>query len=275
VGTIKGGKTEVVHVGNGEVSPIPWAEASWLQGWASPYYNDSHREFSKKARKWHDDNIALEAQELEQSEKYPPLELYAKGGKEGLLVGLMGVGQHLHGHTIFDVKGEEFDYFHEMILLENVPRLGVRGVSDGLFGGLMIGLPAVLKFGAAPVHKQAAKEVLGGEKRICLCISEPYVGSDVAGLKCTATKTPDGKHYIVNGVKKWITGGYFADYFTTAVRTGDEGIGGISMLLIPRSEGVETKAIKTSYSAAAGTSLVIFEVRSSVCFLVFHRHCPL
>ena len=42
----------------------------------------------------------------------------------------------------------------------------------------------------------------------------------MAGLKCEAVKTADGKHYIVNGEKKWITNGSFADYFTVAVRTG-------------------------------------------------------
>ena len=67
-----------------------------------------------------------------------------------------------------------------------------------------------------------------------------------------------GKHYIVNGVKKWITGGHHADYFTTAVRTG-KGASGITMLLIERSDGIETKAIKTSYSPAAGTSYIIME----------------
>ena len=63
-----------------------------------------------------------------------------------------------------------------------------------------------------------------------------------------------GKHYIVNGVKKWITCGHHADYFTTAVRTGD-GAGGITMLLIERSPGLETKPIKTSYSPAAGANV--------------------
>lgn len=60
-------------------------------------------------------------------------------------------------------------------------------------------------------------------------------------------------------MKKWITNGTFCDYFATAVRTGKKGMGGISMLLIERSAGVETKPIKTSYSGAAGTALVIFE----------------
>lgn len=46
--------------------------------------------------------------------------------------------------------------------------------------------------------------------------------------RAEARKTPDGKHYIVNGEKKWITNGVFADYFTVAVRTGGPGMGGVS-----------------------------------------------
>lgn len=48
-------------------------------------------------------------------------------------------------------------------------------------------------------------EVLNGEKRICLAITEPFVGSDVAGIRTTAKLSDDGKHFIVNGTKKWIT----------------------------------------------------------------------
>jgi alkylation response protein AidB-like acyl-CoA dehydrogenase len=61
---------------------------------------------------------------------------------------------------------------------------------------------------------------LQGEKTICLAITEPEAGSDVAGIQTTAKKSPCGKYYIVNGVKKWITNGLFSDFFTTAVRTG-------------------------------------------------------
>ncbi len=57
-------------------------------------------------------------------------------------------------------------------------------------------------------------------------------GSDVANMTCVAKKSVCGKFYIVNGVKKWITNGAYADYFVTAVRTGDAGMFGISMLLI-------------------------------------------
>jgi alkylation response protein AidB-like acyl-CoA dehydrogenase len=46
-----------------------------------------------------------------------------------------------------------------------------------------------------------------GKKFICLAISEAQTGSDIFGLHTTATKTEDGKHWIVNGSKKWITNG--------------------------------------------------------------------
>ena len=61
------------------------------------------------------------------------------------------------------------------------------------------------------------------------------------------------QHYIVNGVKKWITGGMFADYFTTLCNTPS----GMVLLVIERDDDtVDTRAIKTSYSPAAGTSYV-------------------
>ena len=56
-------------------------------------------------------------------------------------------------------------------------------------------------------------EILTGEKRICLAITEPGAGSDVRGVTTTAELTPDGKFYVVNGEKKWITNGMFSDYF--------------------------------------------------------------
>lgn len=55
--------------------------------------------------------------------------------------------------------------------------------------------------------KQIVPEVLSGRKRMALAITEPYTGSDVANIRTTAKRTPDGKYFIVNGVKKWITTG--------------------------------------------------------------------
>ena len=116
-----------------------------------------------------------------------------------------------------------------------------------------------MHFGKGDVAKKVVNECLSGDKRICLAISEPSAGSDVANLQTVARKSECGKFYYVSGIKKWITNGTFADYFVTAVRTGGNSIGGVSLLLIERGEGVETKLMKTTYGSSAGTAYVIFE----------------
>lgn len=68
--------------------------------------------------------------------------------------------------------------------------------------GMTISLTAVQQWLQDPVLKErVTEEVLSGKKKMCLAITEAFAGSDVAGLKTTAVKTPDGKHYIVNGTK--------------------------------------------------------------------------
>ena len=79
-----------------------------------------------------------------------------------------------------------------------------------------------MNFGSEYLKSLVVRSVISGEKNICLAISEPTAGSDVANIKTRAVR--QGDFYIVNGSKKWITGGLIGDFFTTAVRTGDEGM---------------------------------------------------
>jgi len=82
-------------------------------------------------------------------------------------------------------------------------------------------------------HEQKEKflaPVLRGEKIAALGITEPGGGSDVANLRTKAVR--DGDHYIVNGSKTFITSGMRADYLTVAVRTGGDGMNGVSLLVI-------------------------------------------
>jgi alkylation response protein AidB-like acyl-CoA dehydrogenase len=77
-------------------------------------------------------------------------------------------------------------------------------------------------------------------------------GSDVANISTTAKRK--GDHYIVNGAKKWITNGIWADYCTAAVRTGGPGKAGISLLVIPlAAPGVTRRWMYNSGVHASGT----------------------
>lgn len=79
-------------------------------------------------------------------------------------------------------------------------------------------------------------------------------GSDVAGITTTAERK--GDKYIVNGAKKWITNGFFADYCTAAVRTGGDGVQGVSALVIPmKAPGVTCKKLENSGVHASGESM--------------------
>ena len=68
-----------------------------------------------------------------------------------------------------------------------------------------------MNFGFEELKRAVLPEILAGTKFICLAISEPHAGSDVFGLRTYAKKSDDGKYWIINGTKKWITGGMYAD----------------------------------------------------------------
>ena len=120
--------------------------------------------------------------------------------------------------------------------------------------------PPVMKFGSEKLKQRIMPDILAGKKRICLAITEPDAGSDVANLTTEAKLSEDGKYYIVTGEKKWITNGIWADYFTTAVRTGGPGAGGVSLLLIERTmEGIDTRQMDCQGVLSSGTTFVSFD----------------
>lgn len=245
---------------------VPFAEPSWIRGggWKSPYHNESHIAYRHALRALIHEHIVPTMAEDEDRGTVPSVETYQAMGRGGLLASRIGVSCMPVVAEIPDIKlpsglpPKKFDFFHEQIAHEEMGLCGYPGVIDGLGAGFCIGLPPILHFSKPDIRDVKVPEVLRGDKRICLAISEPAAGSDVAGITTYCTKSPDGSHYIVNGVKKWITNGVFADYFVTACKGPGKGM---SLLLIERSvsEGLSTTAIKTSYSPAAGTALVMYD----------------
>ena len=200
--------------------------------------------------------------EWDEAKKVPD-NIYKQMGEKGYLAGLLGLHQyptHLTKYTPKCIPAEKWDAFHELLITDELSRPGSGGFVWNILGGLGIGGPPLVKFGKKAVVDRVMPSILNGDKRICLAITEPDAGSDVANLTCEAKLTEDGKHYIVNGEKKWITNGVWCDYFTTAVRTGGEGAGGVSMLLIEREHGgVSTRRMDCQGVWSSGTTYVTFE----------------
>lgn len=235
---------------------MPYAEPAWLvPPFKSPYFTESHRHFQHEMRVFVEKYVTPDAVARENDGKRPSVELVRMMGANGINAMRLGPGKHLQGRKLFaGIKPEEYDYFHELIITQELSRCGQRGYMDALQGGMVIGLPPILNFGSDEIKKEVVEPVFAGEKYIALAVTEAFAGSDVFGVRTYARKSEDGSHYIVNGTKKWITNGNFADYFTTFCRTDE----GYAVLLIPRELGVETRQIHTSYSTNAGTAFVQF-----------------
>ena len=235
---------------------IPYADPNWYQGFQSPYYSDSHRKWRQRVRDFVETELTPNAHEWDESKEYRlPKELYVKFAKAGLLPGVVGAPWP----TEYAGPGPEgYDAFHELILIDELGRCGSGGVLWGLFEGIQIGLPPVLNFGSQYLKNKVVREVLSGRKLICLCISEPWAGSDVANLRTTARR--EGDYYIVNGAKKWITNGIFSDFFTVAVRTGGPGMKGLSLLLLEKGmPGLRCRHMKCSGVWPSGTTYINLE----------------
>ena len=125
--------------------------------------------------------------------------------------------------------GVAADQFMKIVASQELARAGAGGVSASLMSHT-IGSPPIARAARPEVKARVLPEVLSGKKISALAITEPSGGSDVANLRTKARR--DGDHYVVSGEKTFITSGMRADYLTVAVRTGGEGAGGVSLLLI-------------------------------------------
>ena len=187
----------------------------------NPYITSDHEAWRTQVRRFIDAEIMPHAESWDEEGNIPS-DLWIKAAG----VGLLGFGfPEEYGGTLKDI-----DVWHSWIINEELARIGVGGVSASLMVH-GIGLPPVINWGSSQMKQRVAPAVLAGEKHISLGITEPGGGSDVASISTTAIR--EGDVYIVNGSKTFITGGMRANWVSTAVRTGGEGAGGVSMLLIP------------------------------------------
>lgn len=151
-----------------------------------------------------------------------PRELHQKAAD----VGMLGIA------FSEEVGGSGGDIIDATIMTEAVLS---AGGSTGLLASLFthgIAVPHIVDSGNADLIDRYVRPTLGGQLIGSLGITEPGGGSDVSALTTRAVR--DGDHFIVNGAKTFITSGVRSDFVTTAVRTGGDGFGGISLLVIDK-----------------------------------------
>ena len=250
------------HVSDPASAQVPYGDPPWYQGLRSPHYGPSHAAFRARVRAFVDTELLPHVGAWDEAGAHPP-ELRRKAYAAGLL-GACWPAEH--GGT----PPEGFDAFHDLILVDELARCAAGGVLWSCFFSFSIALPPILHEGSDYLKLKVARPVITGEKVMSLAVTEPYAGSDVANLRCSARLSACGTHYVVNGEKKWITSGCSADFFTVAVRTGGPGAKGISLLLVEReTPGVETVRMKTMGWWMSNTAFVTFsDVKVPVANLI-------
>lgn len=113
--------------------------------------------------------------------------------------------------------GLDLDIFYTVIFLEELQKINSGGFAAAIWAHAYLAMTHLNKEGNEYIKQKYLVPSITGEKIGCLCITEPFGGSDVAGMRTTATKNDD--HYIINGSKTFITNGVYSDYLIVAAKT--------------------------------------------------------
>jgi len=247
-------------------SDVPFAEPPELRGQHSPHYNEHHRAWRRRCREWTERELIPFVDEWDEAGDFPGPELRRKAYDAGLFAamwprefgGTPPEGSEGDWHGSWEMI--KVDPFFDFILWDELARCGAGGVIISLFGGNGISLPPILAYGTDELKAKTGRCVITGEKTSCLCVTEPSGGSDVAAVRSTAVR--EGDVWVVNGAKKWITGGMKADFFTVLCRTDPKASGhtGLSMLLLEKGmPGIKLRRLKTQGWWASNTAYIEFD----------------
>ncbi|WP_353778271.1 acyl-CoA dehydrogenase family protein [Winogradskyella sp. 3972H.M.0a.05] len=155
--------------------------------------------------------------------------------------------------------GLDLDLFYTVILLEELQKINSGGFAAAMWAHAYLAMTHLNKEGNHDIKERYLAPSISGEMIGCLCVTEPFGGSDVAGMRTTAVK--DGDHYIINGSKTFITNGVYSDYMVVAAKTNPElGNKGISMFVIDsNAPGVSATKLDKLGWRASDTAEIAFD----------------
>jgi acyl-CoA dehydrogenase len=188
-----------------------------------------------------------------------PRSLHARAGE----LGLIGLSYPT------PAGGGGGDALDALVLTEE---LHYAGAASGVFASLFtsgISLPHLVNAGDAAQIDRWVRPTIDGALIGSLAITEPDGGSDVAGIRTSAKR--DGSDYVINGAKTYITSGVRADFVVTAVRTGDAGAHGLSLIVVEKGTPgftVSRKLEKMGWLSSDTAELSYVDVRVPAANLV-------
>ncbi len=213
----------------------------------SPGFSEEHQQFRRSlssfvAREVTPNVLAWEA------EGRVPREFFTKLGDLGFLG--VRLGQ--------EYGGSGLDFWYTTVLVQELIQCGSIGVPVAAMAHAEFATRIIERVGSDELKKTYLGPAIAGDLIGGLAVTEPDAGSDVAAMRTRAVRDDDD--YVINGAKTFITNGTIADFITTAVRTGDVGHGGLSLIVVPGdSKGLSRRRLKKIGTHAADTAELFFD----------------
>ena len=155
--------------------------------------------------------------------------------------------------------GLNLDLFYTVVFLEELQKIKSSGFAAAMWAHAYLAMTHLNAEGDEHIKQNYLVPSILGEKIGALCVTEPFGGSDVAGLRTTAVKKENS--YLINGSKTFITNGVYADYYIVAAKT-DTKIGnkGISIFLIDTNlKGITATKLDKLGWRASDTAEISFD----------------
>lgn len=155
--------------------------------------------------------------------------------------------------------GLNLDLFYTVIFLEELQKIKSSGFAAAMWAHAYLAMTHLNAEGDERIKQEYLAPSIAGDKIGALCVTEPFGGSDVAGMRTTAVKS--GDKYIINGSKTFITNGVYADYYIVAAKTQPElGNKGISIFLVDTTTpGISATKLDKLGWRASDTAEIAFD----------------
>lgn len=212
------------------------------------YFTEEHEFFRKSF------------QDFLQKEVVPHIEKWEKTGHiERFIWEKFGEMGYFGIYQPEEYGGLDLDLFYTVIFLEELQKINSGGFAAAMWAHAYLAMTHLKKEANPQQKEKYLAPSIAGQMIGCLCITEPFGGSDVSGMRSTAVK--EGDHYILNGSKTFITNGVYSDYLIVAAKTAPElGNKGISIFVVDRdAEGVSATKLDKLGWRASDTGEIAFD----------------
>jgi alkylation response protein AidB-like acyl-CoA dehydrogenase len=214
-----------------------------------PLFTDEHDALRESIRRFALTELAPHAEEWERTTF--PDSVFRRMGE----LGFLGLDKpEAYG-------GQGGDYASSVVLAEEIVHARCGGLAMGIAVHTDMAMPPILAFGAEEQKQEWVVPAIRGEKILCLGITEPDAGSDVAGIK-TRARRDGGGDYVINGSKTYITNGHRADAIVLVTKTDPEaGYDGFTLFLVPMDAPgvVRERKLEKLGMHASDTALLAFQ----------------